>query len=58
MAETYIVKSKIADYIRSQNMMMSKDAYESLSAEVESMLSSSIKRCKENGRKTVKSYDF
>ena len=58
MAEVYVVKSKVADYIRSQNMMMSKDAYESLSGQVESMLSSSIKRCKENGRKTVKAYDF
>ena len=58
MAEIYVVKSKVADYIRSQNMMMSKDAYESLSGQVENMLSGSIKRGKENGRKTVKAYDF
>ena len=58
MAEVYVVKSKVADYIRSQNMMMSKDAYASLSSQVETIISSAIKRCSDNGRKTVKPYDF
>lgn len=58
MAEVYVVKSKIAEYIRSQNMMMSKSSYESLSTKVESILSDAIKRCADNGRKTVKPYDF
>lgn len=58
MAETYVVKSKVADYIRSQKMMMAKDSYDALSARVEAMIKDSIKRCSDNGRKTVKPYDF
>ena len=58
MAETYVVKSKIADFIRAQNMMMSKDSYEALSGRVELMVKDAIKRCSDNGRKTVKPYDF
>ena len=58
MAETYVVKSKVADYIRAKNMMMAKDSYDALSAKVETLLSDAIKRCSDNGRKTVKAYDL
>ena len=58
MAETYIVKSKIGDLIRSQNMMMAADSYDALSKFVEGAIKSACKRCSDNGRKTVKPYDL
>jgi len=57
MAE-YVVKSKVAELIRSQGMMMASDAVDALDKVVESAVKTAIKRCKSNGRKTVKPYDF
>jgi histone H3/H4 len=56
--ETYIVKSKVADFIRGKKMMMSADAYEALNGEVEGMMKRAIERCSQGGRKTVKPFDF
>ncbi|MEK6901992.1 MAG: DUF1931 domain-containing protein [archaeon] len=58
MAETYIVKSKVADFIRSKNMMMSSDAYDALNDQVEQVIRKAIDRCDKGGRKTVKPFDF
>ena len=58
MAETYIVKSKVADMIRSKDMMMSSDAYDSLNEQVEQMIKRAIERCSQGGRKTLKPFDF
>ena len=58
MTEVYIVKSKVAELIRSQNMMMASDSYEALSKYVEDVVKKGCKRCTENGRKTVKPQDF
>ncbi|QQR92389.1 MAG: NFYB/HAP3 family transcription factor subunit [Candidatus Iainarchaeum archaeon] len=58
MAETYIVKSKVADMIRSKDMMMSSDAYDSLNEQVEHMIKRAIERCSQGGRKTLKPFDF
>ncbi|MDP2666176.1 MAG: hypothetical protein Q8P05_01585 [Candidatus Diapherotrites archaeon] len=58
MAETYIVKSKVADFIRGKDMMMSSDAYDALNEQVQEMLKRAIGRCSQGGRKTVKPFDF
>ncbi len=58
MAEQLIVKSKVAELIRSQNMMISAETYDSLNDYVERRLKQACKRCEANGRKTVKPYDF
>ena len=58
MAETYIVKSKVADFIRGKDMMMSSDAYDALNEQVQELLKRAITRCSQGGRKTVKPFDF
>jgi histone H3/H4 len=58
MAETYIVKSKVADMIRSKDMMMSSDAYDALNDQVEVLIKRAIDRCSQGGRKTLKPFDF
>lgn len=57
-SETFIVKSKVADFIRSKNMMMSSDAYDALNEQVEDVIKRAIDRCDKGGRKTVKPFDF
>lgn len=56
--ETFIVKSKVADFIRSKDMMMSSDAYDALNNEVETVIKRAVERCSQGGRKTVKPFDF
>jgi histone H3/H4 len=58
MAEILVVKSKVAEYIKSKDMMMSSEAAEALSSMVAKAIDKGIERCKANGRKTVKPYDF
>lgn len=58
MAETFIVKSKVADFIRGKDMMMSSDAYDSLNDQVEQLMKRAVERCSQGGRKTVKPFDF
>ncbi len=58
MTEELIVKSKIAELIRSQSMMISAETYDTLNEYVEKRLKQACKRCEANGRKTVKPYDF
>ena len=58
MVEAYIVKSKVAETIRGQNMMVSSDAYDTLSMLVASKVKRACERCQANGRKTGKPYDL
>lgn len=58
MAEQLIVKSKVADMIRSKDMMMSSESYDALNEVVEKAIHQACKRCTEGGRKTVKPFDF
>ncbi|MDO8538018.1 MAG: DUF1931 domain-containing protein [archaeon] len=57
-SEMYVVKSKVADYVRNKGMMCASDTSEALSEHVQKSLDRAIARCKENGRKTVKPYDL
>jgi TRAP-type C4-dicarboxylate transport system substrate-binding protein len=58
MAEMLIVRSKVADYVKSKNMQMGSDTYDALSAKVQASIDEAIKRCADNGRKTLKPYDL
>jgi histone H3/H4 len=58
MAEMLVVKSKMAEFIKGKGMMMASDSPEAVSNILEKMLEKGIERCKANGRKTVKPYDF
>ena len=57
MAE-YVVKSKVAELIRSQGMMMASDSVDALDKVVEQTVLKACERCKGSGRKTVKPFDF
>lgn len=56
--EILIVASKMKDAIRSNDCNVAGDAIESLNARVHDMIASAVQRAKENGRKTVRGYDF
>jgi len=58
MADMLVVRSKVADYVKSKNMQMGSDTYDALSNNVMSSIDSAIKRCSDNGRKTLKPYDL
>jgi histone H3/H4 len=53
-----IVGSKMKDAIRSAGCNVAGDAIEFLNEKVHAMLQGAVSRAKENGRKTVRGYDF
>lgn len=53
-----VVKSKVADQIRSSGMNMAGDTVDALDKHVEMVLKKAVDRCKENGRKTVRPCDL
>jgi hypothetical protein len=58
MADMLVVRSKVGDYVKSKNMQMGSDTYDALSAKVMADIDSAVKRCSDNGRKTLKPYDL
>lgn len=54
----YIVRSKVADLIKSQGMMMASDSVDALDNVVKETVIKACERCKSSGRKTVKPFDF
>ncbi|MFH1663532.1 MAG: DUF1931 domain-containing protein [archaeon] len=58
MADSLIVRSKVGDYVKSKNMQMGSDTYDALSARVQASIDDAVKRCTDNGRKTLKPYDL
>lgn len=56
--EIVIVGSKMKDAIRSNDCNVAGDAIEFLNERVHEMIMNAVKRAKENGRKTVRGYDF
>jgi len=54
----YIVRSKVADLIKGQGMMMASDSVDALDKVVEATVTKACERCKAGGRKTVKPFDF
>jgi histone H3/H4 len=55
---TFYVKKAIQDYAKDNGMMVGSDAYEAVNVAVNAALSRAAERCKNNGRKTLKAYDF
>lgn len=53
-----IVGSKMKDAIRSNDCNVAGDAIEFLNEKVHEMIANAVARAKENGRKTVRGYDF
>ncbi len=58
MGDILVVKSKVGEYIKGKDMHMSADTADKLSELVMYKLDMAVKRCKENGRKTIKPYDL
>jgi histone H3/H4 len=56
--EILIVGSKMKDAIRSSGCNVAGDAIEHLNAKVHAILADAVKRAQDNGRKTVRGYDF
>jgi histone H3/H4 len=56
--EVLIVASKMKDAIRGHDCNVSSDVLEALNARVYAMIEDAVNRCKANGRKTVRGYDF
>ena len=57
MAE-FVVRSKVADLIKRQGMMMASDSVTALDKNVEATVTKACERCKARGAKTVKPFDF
>jgi len=56
--EVLIVGSKMKDAIRSAGCNVSGDVIDYLNEKVHALIADAVKRAKENGRKTVRGYDF
>jgi histone H3/H4 len=56
--EIVIVASKMKDAIRGAGCNVAGDAIEHLNERVHTMIQNAVKRAQENGRKTVRGYDF
>ena len=56
--ETLVVGSKIKDKIKEGDLRTDGDLIEALSDKVDEMLNLAMKRCKENGRSTVRPCDL
>lgn len=56
--EILIVASKMKDAIRSNDCNVAGDAIDFLNAKVHAIIEGAVKRAQDNGRKTVRGYDF
>ena len=54
----FVVKKAVQDFAKRNNMMVGSDSYGAINKAVEAMLREAASRCKSNGRKTLKAYDF
>lgn len=56
--ETLVVGSKVKDFIKEEELRTDGDLIDALSEKVSEMLKGAMKRCKENGRSTVRPCDL
>lgn len=56
--EVLIVASKMKDAIRGNDCNVSADVLDALNARAHELIKAAVARCKNNGRKTVRGYDF
>lgn len=58
MADVLVVGSKVKEAVKKSKMNSSGDLIPALSSEVERLLKRAVKRCQDNGRKTVRACDL
>jgi hypothetical protein len=56
--EVLVIASKLKDAIKKRGCNTSSDVVAELSAKLHAMVDEACARCKDNGRKTVRGYDF
>ena len=56
--ENLVVGSKVKDFIKEEELRTDGDLIDALSTKVGEMLKEAMKRCKENGRSTVRPCDL
>jgi histone H3/H4 len=54
----FIVKKAVQDFAKANDMMVGSDSYEAINKTVNAAINAAAARCKANGRKTLKAYDF
>ena len=54
----FVVKKAVQDFAKKNNMMVGSDSYDAIDKAIQVMLKDASSRCKANGRKTLKAYDF
>ena len=55
---SFVVKKAIQDYAKKKDVQVSGDFYGAIDKKIEKILDNAVKRCGENKRKTLKSYDL
>ena len=58
MAEVLLVQSKVKEYLKAKGVNVSGDFAEQASKKIAAHLDIAVDRCKANGRKTIRGYDF
>jgi len=58
VAKGYVVTARVQELAKKLKMRLSKDAIEAMNAHVEVHMKEAAKRAKDNGRKTIKGFDF
>lgn len=53
-----VVQSKVKEYLKSKDVNVSGSFADEASKKIEKMLDEAVERCKANGRKTIRGYDF
>lgn len=56
--DTFVVASKVKNYVRSKKLMAAKELSDALSGCVQQILEEAVERCTKNGRKTVRAHDL
>ncbi len=56
--ETFVVASKVKNFVRGKKLMAAKDLPDALSHCVQKILDAAVERCMKNGRKTVRAHDL
>ena len=56
--ENLVVGSKVKDFIKEEELRTDGDLIEALSVKLSEILKAGMKRCKENGRSTVRPCDL
>lgn len=57
-ASQLVVIARVREAVQKHSLKMSGDFIDAVSAEVEALLEQAAKRCKDNGRATLRPYDL